>query len=44
MSRYVDAQGGEHSKSFSRKADTQKWLDGQTVTVVSGTQVPFKPS
>jgi integrase len=39
MSRYVDDQGSEHSKSFSRKADAQKWLDGQTATLVSGTHV-----
>jgi hypothetical protein len=37
--RYVDGQGGERAKSFTRKADAQAWLDGQTAAVVSGTHV-----
>jgi hypothetical protein len=35
--RYVDERGGEHAKAFTRKVDAQKWLDGQTAAVVSGT-------
>ena len=37
--RYVDEQGHEHAKGFSRKADAQKWLDGQTAAIVGGTHV-----
>ena len=37
--RYVDERGGEHSKAFGRKIDAQRWLDGQTSAVVSGTHV-----
>jgi integrase len=37
--RYVDERGGEHTKAFTRKVDAQKWLDGQTAAVVSGTHV-----
>jgi integrase len=37
--RYVDERGGEHTKAFTRKVDAQRWLDGQTAAVVSGTHV-----
>ena len=37
--RYVDERGGEHSKAFGRKVDAQRWLDGQTTAIVSGTHV-----
>jgi integrase len=37
--RYVDEMGCEHAQSFARKVDAQKWLDGQTAAVVSGTHV-----
>jgi integrase len=39
MARYVDDRGREHSRSFPRKADAQRWLDSQTAAVVSGTHV-----
>lgn len=39
LARYVDDRGREHSKAFARKVDAQKWLDGQTAAVVSGTHV-----
>lgn len=39
LARYVDERGQEHSKSFSRKDDAQKWLDGQTAAVVTGSHV-----
>lgn len=39
MARYVDDRGGEHSRSFERKVDAQRWLDGQTAAVVGGTHV-----
>lgn len=37
--RYVDNQGSEHSKGFTRKADAQRWLDKQTADIVSGVHV-----
>jgi integrase len=37
--RYVDERGREHAKGFTRKADAQAWLDGQTAAVVSGRHV-----
>jgi integrase len=37
--RYVDERGREHTKAFARKVDAQKWLNGQTAAVVSGTHV-----
>lgn len=37
--RYVDSRGQEHSKGFTRKADAQRWLNGQTAAVESGTHV-----
>lgn len=39
LARYVDDRGQEHSKAFPRKPDAQRWLDGQTAAVVSGTHV-----
>jgi integrase len=35
--RYVDDQGREHAKGFSRKADAQRWLDDITAAQVVGT-------
>ena len=37
--RYVDDQGREHAKGFSRKTDAQQWLNGQTAALVTGTHV-----
>ncbi|MGB3303737.1 MAG: tyrosine-type recombinase/integrase [Gordonia sp. (in: high G+C Gram-positive bacteria)] len=37
--RYVDDEGREVSKGFSRKIDAQTWLDGQTSALVTGTHV-----
>jgi integrase len=37
--RYVDERGREHSKGFTRKVDANRWLDGQTAAVVSGSHV-----
>ncbi len=37
--RYVDDEGHEHAKGFGRKVDAQKWLDGQTASIVAGTHV-----
>ncbi|WP_373138301.1 tyrosine-type recombinase/integrase [Mycobacterium marinum] len=37
--RYVDADGREVAKGFSRKFDAQKWLDSVTSTIVTGTYV-----
>jgi integrase len=37
--RYVDDQGREHAKGFTRKAEAQRWLDGQTAALVSGMHV-----
>lgn len=37
--RYVDDRGCEHAKAFSRKLDAQRWLDGQTSALVTGTHV-----
>ncbi|WP_460356697.1 tyrosine-type recombinase/integrase [Mycobacterium sp. ZZG] len=39
LARYVDERGKEHSKSFARKPDAQRWLDGQTAAVVTGNHV-----
>ena len=39
LARYVDGRGQEHSKSFDRKVDAQRWLDGQTAALVAGTHV-----
>lgn len=35
--RYVDAQGREHAKGFSRKNDAQSWLNQQVSDQVTGT-------
>lgn len=35
--RYVDDQGHEHAKSFSRKTDAQGWLNQQVSDQVTGT-------
>jgi integrase len=37
--RYVDAEGHERAKEFTRKVDAQKWLDDVTSTIVTGTYV-----
>ena len=42
--RYVDDLGREHSKSFDRKADAQRWLDKQTAAIVGGTHVAPRDS
>ncbi|MGV0732854.1 tyrosine-type recombinase/integrase [Mycolicibacter sinensis] len=39
LARYVDDAGREHTKSFARKVDAGRWLEGQTAAVVSGTHV-----
>jgi integrase len=40
--RYRDASGKEHARHFARKVDAQRWLDGQTAALVSGTHVDPK--
>ncbi|UFS58916.1 tyrosine-type recombinase/integrase [Subtercola endophyticus] len=37
--RYRDDEGKEHAKHFERKIDAQRWLDGITAAVISGTYV-----
>lgn len=37
--RYVDGDGREVAKGFSRKVDAQRWLDNITATIVTGTYV-----
>lgn len=37
--RYVDADCREVAKGFARKADANKWLEGVTSTIVTGTYV-----
>lgn len=37
--RYRDASGKEHSRNFTRKIDAQRWLDGITADVMTGTYV-----
>jgi integrase len=37
--RYVDGNGGEVAKGFTRKIDAQNWLDEVTSTIVTGTYV-----
>lgn len=37
--RYVDADGREVSRGFSRKVDAQAWLDEVTSTIVTGSYV-----
>ncbi len=40
--RYRDAGGKEHARHFTRKVDAQRWLDGQTTALVTGTHVDPK--
>ncbi len=40
--RYRDAAGDEHARHFARKVDAQRWLDGVTSAVVTGTYVSPK--
>ncbi len=40
--RYVDEQGREHAKGFTRKVDAQRWLDEVTAAVVTGQYVDPK--
>lgn len=40
--RYRDDAGKEHARHFERRVDGQKWLDGQTAALVTGTHVPPK--
>ena len=42
--RYRDAAGKEHARHFGRKADAQRWLDGVTSSVVTGSYVDPKAS
>src|ERR1700739_931336 len=43
MARYVEDQGREHAKAFSRKADAQAWLDSEvTAKLATGTYVAPK--
>jgi integrase len=37
--RYRDAAGREHARHFRRKVDAQRWLDGVTAAVETGTYV-----
>jgi integrase len=39
---YVDDQSREHSRSFARKTDAQRWLDEVTAAVVTGQHVDPK--
>lgn len=34
--RYRDAAGKEHARHFAKKVDAQRWLDGQTASIVRG--------
>lgn len=40
--RYRDEAGKEHARHFPRKVDAQRWLDGVTASVVTGTYVDPK--
>lgn len=40
--RYRDEAGKEHAKHFPRKMDAQRWLDGVTASVISGSYVDPK--
>ena len=40
--RYRDGAGKEHARHFVRKVDAQRWLDGQTAALVTGTHVDPK--
>jgi hypothetical protein len=37
--RYRDEAGKEHARHFARKVDAQRWLDGVTTAVVTGSYV-----
>ena len=41
--RYRDPFGKEHARHFARKIDAQRWLDGVTTTITTGTYIdPMK--
>ena len=40
--RYVDNASREHSRTFDRKVDAQKWLDGQLASLLRGDHVAPK--
>lgn len=40
--RYVDPDGKEHARGFTRKTDAQRWLDEVTAAVVTGQYVDPK--
>lgn len=40
--RYVDNAGREHSRTFNRKVDAQKWLDAQLAALLRGDHVAPK--
>jgi integrase len=40
--RYVDNAGREHSRTFDRKVDAQKWLDAQVASLLRGDHVAPK--
>jgi len=37
--RYYDAEGKQHARHFSRRADAQMWIDEQTAKLVTGTHI-----
>jgi len=37
--RYVDTAGREHSRTFDRKVDAQKWLDAQVASLLRGDHI-----
>jgi integrase len=37
--RYRDPSGKEHARHFARKVDAQRWLDGVTTTITTGTYI-----
>ena len=40
LARYVDDEGREHTKAFTRKADAQSWLDNDVIArLATGTYV-----
>ena len=39
QAQYRDTGGKQYWKTFDRKAEAQRWLDGQTATLVAGTHV-----
>jgi hypothetical protein len=40
--RYRGDAGKEHARHFSRRIDAQRWLDGQTASIVTGQYVDPK--